>query len=70
MYALIATGLTARYTRLLPPGFWLRIHRVSIVVFILGWLHGMLAGTDAMALRLVFLGRGWPSSPLPPIATG
>ena len=58
MYALIVTGLTARYTKLLPPGFWLKIHRVSIVVFILGWLHGMLAGTDAMALRLVFLWTG------------
>ena len=58
MYALIATGLTARYTRLLPPGFWLKIHRVSIVVFILGWLHGMLAGTDAIALRLVFVWTG------------
>jgi predicted ferric reductase len=69
MYALIATGLTARYTRLLPPGFWLRIHRVSIVVFTLGWLHGMLAGTDAIALRLVFLWTGRRPA-APPIAAG
>ena len=58
MYALIVTGLTARYTRLLPAGFWLKIHRVSIVVFILAWLHGVLAGTDATALRHVFLWTG------------
>ena len=27
MYGLLITGLTARYTKLLPPGLWLRLHR-------------------------------------------
>jgi len=58
MYALILTGLTARYTRLLPPGFWLRLHRFSIVVYILTWLHGILAGTDTTILRPLYLGTG------------
>ncbi len=50
LYGLLVTGLTARYTKLLPPGAWLTIHRVGIVVFILGWMHGLLAGTDSTAL--------------------
>jgi len=50
LYGLLVTGLTARYTKLLPPGAWLTIHRVGIVVFVLGWMHGLLAGTDSMAL--------------------
>ena len=58
MYALILTGLTARYTKLLPTGFWLKLHRFSIVVFILAWLHGILAGTDTMALRPIYLWTG------------
>jgi predicted ferric reductase len=58
MYALIVTGVTARYTKLLPPGFWLKLHRFSIVVFILAWLHGMLAGTDATTLRSLYIWTG------------
>ena len=50
LYALLVTGITARYTKLLPAGAWLTIHRVGIVVFVLGWMHGLLAGTDSMAL--------------------
>jgi hypothetical protein len=46
LYALLVTGLTARYTRLLPAGAWLAIHRTSIGVFALSWMHGALAGTD------------------------
>jgi len=58
MYALILTGITARYTKLLPPGFWLKIHRLSIGVFVLAWLHGILSGTDTPALRLMYIGSG------------
>jgi sulfoxide reductase heme-binding subunit YedZ len=47
LYALLVTGLTARYTRLLPPGVWLSIHRMSLGVFVLAWMHGVLAGTDS-----------------------
>jgi predicted ferric reductase len=58
MYALILTGLTARYTKLLPQGFWLKLHRFSIVVFILAWLHGILSGTDTDALRWLYVWTG------------
>ena len=70
LYALILTGLTARYTKLLPAGFWLKIHRLSLVVFILAWLHGMLAGTDAEALRPMYLATGLPCCSPAPTATG
>ncbi len=58
MYALIVTGLTARYTRLLPPGVWLKLHRLALVVVILAWLHGILAGTDSEPLALMYLATG------------
>ena len=58
LYALVITGLTARYTKLLPPGFWLKIHRLGLVTFVLSWLHGILSGTDTEALRPLYLGTG------------
>ena len=58
LYAFLITALTARYTKLLPPGTWLTIHRVSLVVFVLAWLHGILAGTDSDVLRAMYVGAG------------
>lgn len=58
LYALLATGLTARYTSLLPRGVWLRLHRLSIVVFVLAWVHGVLAGTDSVALLPMYAASG------------
>lgn len=58
LYALLVTGLTARYTTLLPRGVWLKLHRLSLVAFVLGWLHGILAGTDSTALRPIYLATG------------
>jgi sulfoxide reductase heme-binding subunit YedZ len=58
LYALLVTGITARYTRLLPAGAWLTIHRVGVVVFVLGWMHGLIAGTDSMALTALYVGLG------------
>lgn len=50
LWALLFTGLTARYTKLLPAGLWLRIHQISHVIFPIAWLHGVLAGTDSVAM--------------------
>ena len=58
LYALLITGLTARYTKLLPPGMWLKIHRVSIVVWAASWAHGILAGTDLGALAPLYITTG------------
>jgi predicted ferric reductase len=58
LYALLVTGLTARHTKILPVGAWLTIHRVGIVVFVLAWMHGLLAGTDSMALLALYATLG------------
>lgn len=58
LYALLVTGLTARYTRLLPAGWWLKLHRLSIVVWALGWAHGILAGTDSGSLGSLYAVTG------------
>ncbi|HEY7589437.1 MAG TPA: hypothetical protein VH723_00450 [Candidatus Limnocylindrales bacterium] len=58
LYALLITGLTARYTKALPAGAWLRIHRVSIVIFGLAWLHGILAGSDTEWFALFYVVTG------------
>lgn len=58
LYALLVTGLTARYTKLLPAGFWLKLHRFAIVALVLTWMHGMLAGSDATALQPMYVATG------------
>ena len=58
LYALLVTGLTARYTKMLPPGMWLKIHRVSIVVWAAAWAHGILAGTDSGVLAPLYVTTG------------
>jgi sulfoxide reductase heme-binding subunit YedZ len=58
LWALLVTGATARYTKLLPQGVWLSIHRVSIVIFALAWMHGLLAGTDSLPLLAFYLVTG------------
>ena len=54
LYALLVTGLTARYTKLLPRGVWLTLHRFSLVVLALAWAHGVLSGTDSVAMAAVY----------------
>jgi hypothetical protein len=54
LYALLFTGLTARMTRLLPTGWWLKVHRLSLGVLALAWAHGILAGTDTFAAAAVY----------------
>ena len=41
LYGLLIAGLTARYTKWLPAGLWLKLHRLSIVVWGLTWVHGI-----------------------------
>ncbi len=58
LYAFLVTAMTARYTKLLPPGAWLSLHRLALLIFVLSWLHGMLAGTDSMPLEGLYLLTG------------
>jgi hypothetical protein len=59
-YALIVTAVSAKWTKLLPSGWWLRLHRLSVVVFLLVWLHAVLAGTDGGALLPLYAATGVP----------
>ena len=58
LYAFLITAVSARYTRLLPPGMWLSIHRLALAVWALSWLHGILAGTDSDPLQPMYVGSG------------
>ena len=54
LYALLVTALSARFTRLLPTGWWLKLHRLAGAVLALAWTHGVLAGTDTRALAPLY----------------
>jgi predicted ferric reductase len=60
LYALIVTAVTAKWTRLLPSGWWLRIHRVAAVAFLLAWMHAVLSGTDGGTLMPLYVLTGVP----------
>ncbi len=60
LYALIFTAVTAKWTRLLPSGWWLKVHRFAAVVFLLTWIHAVLAGTDGGTLTPLYLATGLP----------
>ena len=56
LYAFLVTAVTARWTKLLPSGWWLKLHRLSLAIFIFSWLHGILAGTDSPVLEGAYIG--------------
>jgi len=58
LYALILTAVTAKWTRLLPSGWWLRIHRVAAAAFLLAWMHAVLSGTDGGTLLPLYVLTG------------
>jgi len=58
LYSLLITGLTARYTKWLPAGVWLKLHRLSIVVWALSWAHGILAGADTDGIGPMYVTTG------------
>jgi methionine sulfoxide reductase heme-binding subunit len=58
LYAIVLSGLTARWTQLLPKGVWLKLHRLALVGWILSWAHGILAGADSVALIPMYAGTG------------
>ena len=60
LYALLFTAVTAKWTRLLPSGWWLKAHRFAAVTFLLAWMHSVLAVTDGGALSPLYLATGLP----------
>ena len=57
-YAGLAAGATALLAGRVVGRLWWPIHKVAGVVLVLGWGHGVLAGTDSTALRSVYLITG------------
>jgi sulfoxide reductase heme-binding subunit YedZ len=60
LYAMIFTAVTAKWTKLLPGGWWLKVHRFAAVTFLMVWVHAVLAGTDGGALTPLYLATGLP----------
>lgn len=60
VYAMLFTAITAKWTKLLPAGWWLKVHRLSALVFLATWVHSVLAGTDTGALTPLYLATGLP----------
>jgi len=58
LYALIITAVTAKWTRLLPAGWWLKIHRLTALIWLMAWVHGVTAGTDSIPLLPMYLISG------------
>lgn len=54
LYSIVVTGLTARYTKRLPAGAWLKLHRFAIAAWALVWAHGLLSGTDSVQLAWLY----------------
>lgn len=58
LYAALVSGISARWSKLLPAGLWLRLHRFALVAWAMGWLHGLTAGTDALPLVGMYVATG------------
>ena len=58
LYAFIVTAVTARWTKLLPRGAWLALHRLALLIFVMAWMHGVLAGTDTASLVPLYVAAG------------
>lgn len=59
LYAALISGITGRWTKLLPAGLWLKVHRFALVAWIMSWMHGVAAGTDSAGLVLMYLATGF-----------
>ena len=55
---LLVIAATARFAGRRGTKHWLAIHRLASVTFALTWFHGVLAGTDTAALRVVYVVSG------------
>jgi hypothetical protein len=57
LYAGLLIGITARFAGRFGR-LWLPVHRTASAVLGLVWMHAVLSGTDAHALRGLYLGTG------------
>ncbi len=58
LYVALLVGVTAWLSGVLVGRFWLPIHRLAYGAFGLLWVHGVMAGSDATALRLLYVATG------------
>ena len=58
LYAALISGVTGRWSSLLPKGLWLKLHRFALVAWVAAWLHGLLAGTDSTTLVPMYVATG------------
>jgi hypothetical protein len=57
-WAGLLAGGTAAFAGHVPARAWWPIHKIAALSLVLAWLHGVLAGGDAYALRWVYIGTG------------
>lgn len=55
-YAGLITGITAAFAGRWAARVWWPVHKVSGISLVLVWAHGILAGGDTTALRVLYLG--------------
>jgi len=55
---LVLIAATARFAGRRGTRHWLAVHRLASVTFMMTWFHGVLAGTDTAALRVMYLATG------------
>lgn len=55
---MIAIALTARFAGRRGAKHWRLIHRLATLTFVTTWFHGVLAGTDTAALRVLYVATG------------
>jgi len=58
MWSGVLAGMTAASAHLIPVRVWWPLHKMAIGSLVLVWLHGVTAGSDTSALRLVYLATG------------
>jgi len=58
LLAVVLVGASAGLAGRRGTGHWLAVHRFSAATFAVVWLHGLFAGTDARALRPVYVATG------------
>jgi hypothetical protein len=58
LYAGLVSGATAALAGRIAARVWWPLHKVSAMALVLVWLHGLLAGSDAVALLVMYLVSG------------
>jgi len=58
LYTGIVVGASAALAGRVGRGSWHGVHRLAAVAFALVWVHAVLAGSDTLALRVMYLATG------------